>query len=205
MSHHFQAHDLLWGMNPHMLPDDVPDWAVQVLFENKPVVVRRAITNMHTVAVGIRGKQRNQRFAAEMPTHAIEKKVSPESLIDKDLASFPHLQRQLQRIYKTMQSFALPWGYTGSVGYELATGFKTVSENSDVDLLIRTEQFISQAEAKIMLTALEDLDINIDVQLQTPLGGVALREWARATGCILLKRNDHAVLVQNPWDSKEII
>lgn len=199
MNRCIQAHDLLWGMSPHMLPDKVPDWAIQVLFEQKPVVVRRAMTKLHMVAVGIRGEQRNQRFATEMPTQAIVKRVSPESLLAKNLAFFPHLQHKLQRIYTTMQSFALPWGYTGSVGYELATGLKTVNQNSDVDLLIRTEQFISKSEAQIMLTALEDLGINIDVQLQTPLGGVALKEWARTAGEVLLKQNDKAVLVKNPW------
>ena len=199
MNRCIQAHDLLWGMSPHMLPDNVPDWAIQVLFEQKPVVVRRAITKIHMVAVGIRGEQRNQRFATEMPTQAIVKRVSPESLLAKNLAFFPHLQHKLQRIYTTMQSFDLPWGYTGSVGYELATGLKTVNQNSDVDLLIRTEQFISKSEAQIILTALEDLGINIDVQLQTPLGGVALKEWARTAGEVLLKQNNKAVLVKNPW------
>nr|WP_032878843.1 malonate decarboxylase holo-ACP synthase [Acinetobacter colistiniresistens] len=199
----WQAHDLLWGMAPHMLPKNVPDWAIQVLFEQKPVVVRRAVTKMHTVAVGIRGEQRNLRFATEMPVEAIVKKVSPESLITKDLALFPHLQHKLQAIHQTMQGFDLPWGYTGSVGYELATGLKTVTENSDVDVLIRTVQMLSKADAHSMLIALEHLGIKIDVQLQTPLGGVALREWARTTGEVLLKRNDKAVLVKNPWCEKE--
>ena len=199
MNEGIQAHDLLWGMTPQMLPDNVPDWAIQVLFEQQPVVVRRAVTSMNMVAVGIRGSQRNQRFATEMPIQAITKKVSPESLIEKDLSSFPHLRHKLQRVYKAMQSFALPWGYTGSVGYELATGLKTVTENSDVDLLIRTGQVISKTEAQSILKVLEDLGINTDVQLQTPLGGVALKEWARATGAVLLKQNDKAVLVQNPW------
>ncbi|ENX41387.1 malonate decarboxylase holo-ACP synthase [Acinetobacter sp. NIPH 2100] len=199
MNRCIQAHDLLWGMSPHMLPDNVPDWAIQVLLEQKPVVVRRGMTKIHMIPVGIRGEQRNQRFATEMPTQAIIKTVSPESLLAKNLAFFPHLQHKLQQIYTTMQSFALPWGYTGSVGYELATGLKTVNQNSDVDLLIRTEQFISKSEAQIILTALENLGINIDVQLQTPLGGVALKEWARTAGEVLLKQNDKAVLVKNPW------
>ncbi|OBY75116.1 malonate decarboxylase holo-ACP synthase [Acinetobacter gyllenbergii] len=205
MNHPLQAHDLLWGMRPHMLADNVPDWVIQVLSEHKPVVVRRAVTKMHMVAVGIRGEQRNLRFATEMPVEAIVKKVSPESLITKDLALFPHLQHKLQAIHQTMQSFSLPWGYTGSVGYELATGLKTVTENSDVDVLIRTVQMLSKADAHSMLIALEHLGIQIDVQLQTPLGGVALREWARSTGSVLLKSSDSAALVKNPWSAEEII
>lgn len=199
MNRYIQAHDLLWGMTPHMLPENAPDWAIQVLSEQKPVVVRRAVTKTHMVTVGIRGEQRSQRFATEMPIQAIIKKVSPESLLAKNLALFPHLQYKLQRVYKTMQTFSLPWGYTGSVGYELATGLETVNENSDVDLLIRTEKCISKSEAKIMLRTLEDLGINIDAQLQTPLGGIALKEWARTAGEVLLKQNDKAVLVKNPW------
>ena len=74
-----------------------------------------------------------------------------------------------------------------------------MTENSDIDLLIRTEGFLTKDEAKQLLHQLEQTELKLDVQLQTPKGGVALKEWARTTGKVLLKRNDGAVLVNNPW------
>ncbi|WP_061516223.1 malonate decarboxylase holo-ACP synthase [Acinetobacter venetianus] len=195
----FQPHDLLWGMTPELLPDDVPQWAVEAVSEQRPVVVRRAVTNPRNIAVGIRGKQRSHRLALEMPVNTISKCVKPESLIDTDLSQFPHLQGKLAAVYNLMQGFNFSWGYTGSVGFELATGLKTVNENSDIDLLIRAQEPVSKLDAQNILGQLDDLNMKLDVQLQTPQGGVALREWAGTTGNVLLKRNDKAVLIDNPW------
>lgn len=194
-----QPHDLLWGMCPEILPKNVPQWVIEAVSEQRPVVVRRAVMQINMVAIGIRGNQRSQRFATQFPFHRITRRVQPESLIDHNLDCFPHLKPKLQRIHHLMQSFDLPWGYTGSVGYELATGRGTVTENSDIDLLIRTMKPISKLEAQAMVQELDELGLQLDVQLQTPLGGVALKEWARTTGKVLLKRNDCAVLVDNPW------
>lgn len=195
----FQPHDLLWGMTPELLPDDVPQWAVEAVSEQRPVVVRRAVTNPRNIAVGIRGKQRSHRLAVEMPINAITKCVKPEHLINVDLSQFPHLHMKLASIDNLMQSLNLSWGYTGSVGFELATGLKTVNENSDIDLLIRAQEPVSKLDAQNILGQLDDLNMKLDVQLQTPQGGVALREWAGTTGSVLLKRNDKAVLIDNPW------
>ncbi|WP_061518808.1 malonate decarboxylase holo-ACP synthase [Acinetobacter venetianus] len=195
----FQPHDLLWGMTPELLPNNVSQWVVEAVSEQRPVVVRRAVTNPRNIAVGIRGKQRSHRLALEMPVNAITKCVKPESLIDTDLSQFPHLQGKLAAVNNLMQGFNLSWGYTGSVGFELATGLKTVNENSDIDLLIRAHEPVSKLDAQNILGLLDQLNLKLDVQLQTPQGGVALREWAGTTGNVLLKRNDKAVLVDNPW------
>ncbi|MGB5886345.1 MAG: malonate decarboxylase holo-ACP synthase [Acinetobacter venetianus] len=195
----FQPHDLLWGMTPELLPDNVSQWVVEAVSEQRPVVVRRAVTNPRNIAVGIRGKQRSHRLALEMPVNAITKCVKPESLIDTDLSQFPHLQGKLAAVCNLMQGLNLSWGYTGSVGFELATGLKTVNENSDIDLLIRAHEPVSKLDAQNILGLLDQLNLKLDVQLQTPQGGVALREWAGTTGNVLLKRNDKAVLVDNPW------
>lgn len=39
----------------------------------------------------------------------------------------------------------------------------------------------------------------VDMQLQTPLGAVALREWAGSSPRVLLKDNVQARLVSDPW------
>jgi len=199
MMHSFRPHDLLWGMTTKLLPNSAPQWVIDAISEQKPVVVRRAVSACNMVAVGIRGIQRSQRFATELPINAITKCIQPECLIEKDLSLFPHLQLKLQQVYNVMQSFNMSWGYTGSVGFELATGLRTVKENSDIDLLIRADEAVPKSLAQTILLRLDHLNMKLDVQLQTPLGGVALREWAGKKGSVLLKRNDAAVLVENPW------
>lgn len=199
MNMHFQPHDLLWGMTCEMLPENVPQWVIDAIGEDRPVVVRRAESHQGKVPVGIRGIQRNQRFATYINDNVITKHVQPESLIDQDLSFFPHLEQPLGAIHSVMNLQDRIWGYTGSVGFELATGLKTVTQNSDIDLLIRTEQPITKLDAQDLLKRLNALHLKIDIQLQTPCGGVAMREWACVTGKVLIKRNDGAFLVQNPW------
>ena len=196
---HLQAHDLLWGMRCDFLDSNAPVWVKATIAQEQPVVVRRATTDSTVVAVGIRGTARHQRYATQMPVSAITKQLKPEALSNVDLDCFPHLMNQLQIIQNILNQKRWTWGYTGSVGFELATGIQTVTENSDIDLLIRTEEFLTKDEAKQLLQQLEQTELKLDVQLQTPKGGVALKEWASSTGKVLLKLNDSAVLANNPW------
>lgn len=199
MKNQLQAHDLLWGMSLERLDDTAPDWVKNIIDLGHPVVVRRALTDVDVVAVGIRGTARHERYAAEMLISDVTKQLKPEALHRVALDQFPHLRDSLNRIQLILNPLNLPWGYTGSVGYELATRIKTVTENSDIDLLIRTEDFMSKTDANRLLEKIEQTRLKMDVQLQTPQGGVALKEWARATGKVLLKRHQNAILVANPW------
>ncbi|WP_322873974.1 phosphoribosyl-dephospho-CoA transferase MdcG domain-containing protein, partial [Acinetobacter baumannii] len=101
-----------------------------------PVVVRREITPEDQVAVGIRGQFRSQRYAAQMPRSLISRQLKPEALAEVNPSYFKHLAERLQSISSIMKCFAGCWGYTGSFGFELATGIKTVTPQSDIDLLI---------------------------------------------------------------------
>ena len=193
-----QAHDLLWGMTLDLLDADAPAWVKTVIAQGQPVVVRRAITDAKQVAIGIRGAARHERYAAHMPIAAITQQLKPEQLSDV-LERFPQLMDGLQKIQELLNQAHWTWGYTGSVGFELATGINSVSANSDIDLLIRTAEFLSKNDAQQLLHSLEHSGLKLDVQLQTPNGGVALKEWASTTGKVLLKRNHGAILVNNPW------
>lgn len=194
-----QPHDLLWGMTVTDLPFDAPNWVAQVIQRGDPVVVRRAIADNGMIPVGVRGTQRHQRFALEMPERLIKKCITPEQLHQVELGQFPHLAEQIKQLQEHMQMLAWAWGYTGSMGFELATGYRTVTAQSDIDLLIRTPRYLEKADAQALWSQLEQTALPLDVQLQTPLGGVALKEWVRTAGKVMLKRNDGAVLVDNPW------
>lgn len=200
-----QAHDLLWGMTVDQLDGSAPIWAIEAMQAGHPVVVRRAITDSAMVAVGIRGKARHQRYATQMPKAAIIRCVSPEQVLNIDLQAFPHLQQRLVGIANVMEYFAVQWGYAGSVGFELATGIRVVHAQSDIDLIMRMPNYVDKQLAHQMLIQLEETTEKVDVQLQTPHGGVALKEWARGSSKILLKSSHAAVLVENPWQEKEFI
>ncbi|WP_281832351.1 malonate decarboxylase holo-ACP synthase [Acinetobacter calcoaceticus] len=195
-----EAHDLLWGMTADCLADDAPLWVKEVLHRGDPVVVRREITPVDQVAVGIRGQFRHQRYAAQMPRSAITKQLKPEALTHVNTHQFEHLAERLQSISNIMKSFSGCWGYTGSFGFELATGIETVTQQSDIDLLIRAEQPFAKKQAVELLENFQQAGLNVDIQLQLPQGGLALKEWARNSGKVLLKREDGAVLVENPWN-----
>ncbi|MFV5364406.1 malonate decarboxylase holo-ACP synthase [Acinetobacter oleivorans] len=195
-----EAHDLLWGMTVDYLADDAPLWVKEVLQRGDPVVVRRAITPVDQLAVGVRGQFRHQRYAAQMPRIAINRQLKPEALIHVDTQQFEHLAERLQSISSIMKCFAGCWGYTGSFGFELATGIGTVTEQSDIDLLIRAEQPFAKKQAIELLENFQQVGLNVDIQLQLPQGGLALKEWAGNSEKVLLKRPEGAVLVENPWN-----
>ncbi|MCH7300314.1 phosphoribosyl-dephospho-CoA transferase, partial [Pseudomonas capeferrum] len=75
-----RPHDLLWGLPLSALPDDTPQWALQVVACGQPVVVRRAACADGWVAVGVRGQSRDQRLGTQMRLGDIQRLQSPEAL-----------------------------------------------------------------------------------------------------------------------------
>lgn len=193
-----KPHDLLWGMTPDQLPDDAPAWAHQALAAGHPVVVRRALCESGLVAVGLRGSSREQRLAALMPIRSIQRLLSPEQLRPRAMADLPAL-RALETVAPNLSAIGLPWGPTGGVGFQLATGVAVLHPASDLDLLLRTNEPFDRQQARELLAALAEAPCRIDLQLETPNGAVALREWAGDARRVLLKCAEGARLVDNPW------
>ena len=91
------------------------------------------------------------------------------------------------------------WGVTGSAGFQLATGLSAAHPDSDLDLLLRAERPLPRSEARPLLQLLEGRACRVDLQLETPLGGVALGEWAGGAARVLVKTAEGPRLVSDPW------
>lgn len=211
----WRPHDLLWLSRDRLRaaqPDlALPDWAVRGA---GPVVVRRAPPPAPGwVAVGIRGDNKQRRVAAFAPVTAVIRWLGPYSIARGRLWS-THPQRDQHPVLRTLQRLApvldrlVPrWGVTGSLGYECATGTPQLHGGSDLDLLIDGVQGVSRAQAAGWLAALPDTECRVDIQLETPLGSIALAEWAgaeshthtQAPAQVMLRTQTGPLLTADPW------
>lgn len=199
MVNSFEAHDLLWGMTPAQLPADAPKWVSDALGAGHPVVVRRALTAPDQVAVGVRGRLREQRYAALMPVDAVQRCVKPQALCHVSINRDVPALRAFAQLRPWLDDSAWVWGVSGSAGFELACGVQALHEGSDLDLILRTPHPMDRRQAQAWVEVLEGAVCPVDVQLQTPFGAVALREWAGPARRVLLKSASGACLVADPW------
>ncbi|WP_323165024.1 malonate decarboxylase holo-ACP synthase [Pseudomonas atacamensis] len=197
------AHDLLWGMTPAQLPADAPAWAIAALAAGQPVVVRRALSEKGLVAVGVRGVLREQRLATFMPLDSIACRVSPEALCQVECERDLPVMQALKQLRPMLDDCGWVWGVSGSVGFELASGFRAMHAASDLDLILRAPQMITRNQACKLVELFDQAVCRVDMQLQTPFGAVALREWASGSARVLLKNAHQAALVTNPWHPHE--
>ncbi|RMO87812.1 Phosphoribosyl-dephospho-CoA transferase [Pseudomonas syringae pv. philadelphi] len=198
-------HDLLWGMPLSALPDDAPQWAVDTVLAGHPVVVRRQTMPAGQVAVGLRGRGREQRYGAVMSLADVYRRVTPEQLLDCSFDSrcdWPAL-RALRQVRPVMDALERSWGVGGSAGFELASGFPALHQDSDLDLILRSPVPLTRQSAAELVETLDTAVCRVDVQLQLEQGAVALREWARPAGRVLLKSASGARLVTDPWHRVE--
>ncbi|PXX50975.1 malonate decarboxylase holo-ACP synthase [Aquitalea magnusonii] len=205
MGHPCLPHDLLWLDRAAALMADstLPDWLPRHWHPGLPVVVRRAAARPGLIAVGVRGPLRTQRSALWASSQQLCRVLSPEQVAAQQgwrqhprLAELPALQA-LQQAHAALQDCGLVWGITGSAGFELATGQATLSSNSDLDLLLRCPQPPARSRMQTLAATLAGLPCRVDVQLQTPTGGVALEEWLRG-GRVLVKTASGPLLLDEP-------
>lgn len=210
-SNTLKPHDLLWLDEPgHVSAGEVmPAWVSRVLARLPVVVVRRCRLRDGQIPIGVRGPSRNERFAAVAPVGCIAKHVAPEHLV----MSRREPTRQRRQAIAALQAFFLvekawagigrPWGPTGSVGFELATGMPTATETSDLDLIIRAPSPLSKQEGRALLAAVARIDTVTDVRVETNSGSFALREYCDGHAIrLLVKTCDGPRLAADPWQSE---
>lgn len=202
-----RAHDLLRLADPAALAGEeaCPDWVAAVLAEAPWGVIRRQAPRNGRLPIGVRGRTRAERWGGWLPPAAAVGRVAPEDLppaagaLERGrLAGIPAL-RALRRVGDLMARLGWSWGPTGSVGFELATGRPTATAASDLDLIVRAPAPLERTAAAALARDLANLGVRVDVLLEVPAGAVALAEYAREGGRIVLRTVAGPRLVRDPW------
>ncbi|RDU99048.1 malonate decarboxylase holo-ACP synthase [Trinickia dinghuensis] len=201
----YRAHDLL-RLCALPLTEDRPSWLTTAFADAPFAVVRRAEAPAGFVAVGFRGLTRSQRYGMFVAHDDVLSALSPEDLLGRPACpgrSRLKVLTALREIVERGCLEALVWGPTGSAGFELATARPTVTETSDLDLLIRMPVPLTRAYARLLrerLASVErDVGLRIDAQLETPAGGVALDEWVEDKPRVMARSASGPSLIDDPW------
>jgi phosphoribosyl-dephospho-CoA transferase len=201
------VHDLLRLSDPGDLVnrDPSPGWVHEALSRAPWVVVRRAPFERELIPVGVRGQSRSERFATYVHPSSIAECVSPEDLSSSQAwkkaarcEEMPAL-RLLPRVYRILRTTDLIWGPVGSVGFELASGVPIAHRMSDLDLIVRTSDFlIPPATTKKLLAMLQGTEVQVDLLLETMDGAISFLEYAGGGPNLLLRNLNGPCLVPHP-------
>ena len=215
----FSAHDLLRVAPDVAFSAAAPSWVRESIARTPWLVVRRAPISVSKVPVGVRGRTRAERHGDYIDIAAIAECLRPEDLVIGRYGVFnlsEHLPMPPAAGYRSaalcaaralvpiFEQYGLPWGPTGSVGFECASGTPTATETSDLDLIIRCEQTLPLPEASSLLDAIERVSISfnacrVDANIETPYGCVSLIEYARTGGAMLMRTSTQPRMTRNPW------
>ena len=181
-----------------------PEWAIQRWQETAYHVVRRGAVPAGKVAIGIRGKTRGERYGTVIPRECVQSVITPESLAHQTVWREWQRQKLFPKIIDSLQALALlfskiSWGIGGSLGYELATGLPTLSERSDLDIMLYPHKRFSVKSADEWLSALQLLPQKIDVQVEGPKGAFHLEEYASGSESVLVKSASGYELAADVW------
>ncbi len=200
------VHDLIRIHSSSVCPACLakPDWVEQSLERSPWVVVRRAEATGGRIAVGVRGRERNQRWGGFIQREQAERVVAPAVLRSKDLPpsrfDLPAF-RALRTLEQAFAGFDLYWGPGGSVAFELASGQETAGIASDLDLVVRSPTRLNRAKAAEILEVVSRVPGRVDVRIETPVGGFTLEEYCRSSaGSLLVRTSAGSLLLQDPWE-----
>jgi phosphoribosyl-dephospho-CoA transferase len=186
-----------------------PHWARAALRLAPWVVVRRAAPRVGLWSVGVRGGARPQRSAAWLPHGAIEECITPQMLAANRVwrqhpsATAAPAVAVLDEVAVILAAhgFAGLWGPGGSVGFELASGVRSTSLGSDLDLVLSADGPMTRTDATRLHAELSKLPVRIDLLLETPHGAAALAEYATSEEVTLLRSVCGPRLVRDPWSA----
>jgi phosphoribosyl-dephospho-CoA transferase len=186
-----------------------PQWASESLRRAPFVVMRRPLPRPEAFPVGVRGDARSQRAAAWVSAGAVLECITPQMLAAqhawrqrRDFAIMPAVAalEEAAAIFDG-HGMAGRWGPGGSVGFELASGVPSATPTSDLDIVLGAAASMARADAARLHAELSALTVRIDVLLETPNGAVALAEYAKSAGAILLRSPQGPRFSRDPWSA----
>jgi phosphoribosyl-dephospho-CoA transferase len=111
--------------------------------------------------------------------------------------------KALQEVIARWRDLSLPWGPTGSGGFELASGRQVTTEVSDLDIAVRDRRRIPVEQARSLWHRVTELQTKVDVRVETPECGFALEEYVCASSRqILLRYPDGPKFGDDPWNER---
>ena len=116
-----RTHDLL-EVEPERflsLHGSVPEWAAEGLRRVPFLVVRRGLAAEQTIPVGVRGPERNQRWAASCEPRLVKSITTPPELLKRSVPAFRAESvpafGSLSLLQDRWTGFDCPWGPGGSI------------------------------------------------------------------------------------------
>ncbi len=182
----------------------LPNWAYKSWQSSPYHVIRRAPIRDKMIPIGIRGTTRGERYGCYIPITWVEKIISPQSLVAERAwhhwqraTSFPRMFDAIERMSHILMD--IKWGIGGSIGYELTTGLPTITEQSDLDIILYPTRQFSTQTGTLWQEEAQNCTIKVDIQVETSQGAFHLVEYLSGRDKILLKRVDGYILSNRIW------
>lgn len=196
--HSWRLHDLLKIDPEPLIGKGIAEAAAASLRLSRCVVVRRG--RGPGIPVGIRGRHRDERWAATCQPEWVQGMVTPPQLLELPIDGSLPAFAALRTMKEQWKGAGLTWGPGGSVGFELATGVAAVTTGSDLDLIVFAARSLDASKARELCHSASGLAANVDIRVETPYCGFSLREYARDfPGKILLRTPSGVALGSDPW------
>jgi phosphoribosyl-dephospho-CoA transferase len=183
------------------------DWVLSQLTGDPWVVVRRPAPIHNWYAAGVRGARRSQRCAIWVRQEVIAQVTTPVDLVATEAWRAHPRSRAIPAIGALAQIACimrrhvprLHWGPTGSIGLELASGEEWATASSDLDLILLAGQPIGRSVGAALYRDLAEQTVRVDLLVETPVGALALADWATHPAPWLLRTRNGPRLVADAW------
>jgi phosphoribosyl-dephospho-CoA transferase len=200
-----RVHDLLLLRSRSIAPSDPgqPTWSKSALGPDPWVVVRRGIPPQGTIAVGVRGSLRHERWGGFVSPADVVLRKGPEQLrswLGISSRSFLPAFQALAFLEDRLNGIDFEWGPGGSAGFELASGNPAVKERSDLDLVIFAPERFDRTKALHLWKLVSTSPGKVDALVETPYSGFSLAEYAAGhSGKFLLRTQAGRLIGDDPW------
>lgn len=200
MMQNLLPHDLL-----QLTPDGVAELNELAHLSSIPlvsfpfVVVRRAAANGNMIPIGVRGRERWERYAGWVSRSHVAARIAPEVIATHATRPGVPAFAALYAMRRRLGGLRLTWGPIGSTGFELVSRAVVVRAGSDLDLMVRAPEPLADVTLQMLSHAAHDLPCAVDLQIETPHGAFTLSEYLDSPRQCLLRTIHGARLVASPW------